>query len=332
MKYKVSIIIPIYNVALYIEESLKSALNQTFKDIEYILVDDKGTDDSMIIARNVIEKSNRKNHVRIIEHISNQGLGATRNTGINEASGEYAFFLDSDDSIAINAIESLYNAAVKSNADLTIGSYTSVDKTHSGQYWEWKFEDNYYNNVSDLFFGGKYYVMTWNKLYKKSLFIKNKIVCIPNNNHEDEYFAFQVALHAKSIATVSDITYFYSFRENSIMNKMKEKNYFDHYQTIIKMQEYSILFTNDEKYSKILNHIYGNKLSLLLRISKSLIIDKGFQREYMKKFGEKFLPFNEIWMLRLSLNRKLKFSVAFLPAKIQLFLLKLIMFFSFKKP
>ena len=114
---KVSIIIPVYNVSKYIERCLKSALDQTWKDLEIILVDDCTPDDSMDIARSVLETSSRSNMVTILKHEKNRGLSAARNTGIRQAKGDYLYFLDSDDYLPVNSIELLADAAIRHNVE-----------------------------------------------------------------------------------------------------------------------------------------------------------------------------------------------------------------------
>ena len=104
---KVSIIIPVYNVASYIEECIQSVLDQTYPDLEVVLVDDCGTDHSMELAENLIRKSNRSSIFRIEKHDRNRGLSAARNTGIKTATGEYLYFVDSDDKISQDCIEKL---------------------------------------------------------------------------------------------------------------------------------------------------------------------------------------------------------------------------------
>ena len=123
---KVSIIIPVYNVSKYIERCLKSALDQTWKDLEIILVDDCTPDDSMDIARSVLETSSRSNMVTILKHEKNRGLSAARNTGIRQAKGDYLYFLDSDDYLPVNSIELLADAAIRHNVDFVIGEFAVV--------------------------------------------------------------------------------------------------------------------------------------------------------------------------------------------------------------
>ena len=104
---KVTLSMPVYNVARFVEKSLLSALNQTYKNIEFLIIDDKSTDESMNIVRQVINSHPRKSEVRVIDHIVNKGLGDTRNTSIKEATGDYIYFMDSDDVITPDCIERL---------------------------------------------------------------------------------------------------------------------------------------------------------------------------------------------------------------------------------
>ena len=120
---KVSIIIPVYNVAKYIERCLLSVLNQTWPDLEVILVNDCTPDNSMEIVRRVVASHPRGAVVRCLEHEENRGLSAARNTGISASVGDYLYFLDSDDYISANAIELLADAAVQKRPDFVIGNY-----------------------------------------------------------------------------------------------------------------------------------------------------------------------------------------------------------------
>ncbi|KAA6338764.1 Chondroitin synthase [termite gut metagenome] len=105
--YKITLSMPVYNVEKYVERALLSALNQTFESIEYLIVDDKGTDNSMDVVRKLIANHPREKDVRIIDHGVNQGLGAARNSAIKEAKGEYLYCMDSDDEITKNCCKTL---------------------------------------------------------------------------------------------------------------------------------------------------------------------------------------------------------------------------------
>ena len=112
---KISIIIPVYNVEKYIAECLDSCINQTLYEIEIICVDDCSPDNSILILEQMALKDSR---IRIIRHNVNKGLGAARNTGIAAARGEYIWFVDSDDYIALEACQLLYETAQKHNIDV----------------------------------------------------------------------------------------------------------------------------------------------------------------------------------------------------------------------
>lgn len=104
---KVTLSMPIHNVAKFVKSSLLSALDQTYPNIEYLIVDDKGMDNSMAIIREVLASHPRQKVVRIIDHGTNRGQGDARNTAIQEGTGDYIYFMDSDDVITTDCIEKL---------------------------------------------------------------------------------------------------------------------------------------------------------------------------------------------------------------------------------
>ena len=116
----VSVIIPAYNVEKYIRECVYSVLNQTYKDIEIIIVDDGSTDGTSNICDELRRESGNK---IIVKHKANEGLGYARNTGMDLASGKYVYFLDSDDFIDSKCIETLYSYIERFEVDTVLGSY-----------------------------------------------------------------------------------------------------------------------------------------------------------------------------------------------------------------
>lgn len=120
----VSIIIPIYNVEEYIEECLESVYQQTYPHIEVILVNDCTPDHSMTIANTIVAKYKDKFPTTIVNHEQNKGISEARNSGMKIAKGEYIYFIDSDDAIMSNAIESLARVALSHNSlELVQGSF-----------------------------------------------------------------------------------------------------------------------------------------------------------------------------------------------------------------
>ena len=119
----VSIIVPVYNVEPYVEECLESLVNQTYKNLEIILVDDGSTDNSGKICD---EYGNRFNQIKVI-HKQNEGLGMARNTGLDHASGDFVYFFDSDDYIELDELEYLINKAVENEVDVCLTGFKSVN-------------------------------------------------------------------------------------------------------------------------------------------------------------------------------------------------------------
>lgn len=212
----VTVAMPVYNAEAYVESALLSALNQTFETIEYIIVDDKGCDSSMDIVKKIINIHPRGKFVRIIEHPHNLGTGATKNTIMDNARGDFLFFMDSDDEISPDCIRILYEEMMKNDLDVVCGSHSEIflDGTSTFISEEYMIRDdkeqiifNYYN--------GKYPVVTWNKLYKTSILKENNIRCISHQTLEDNFFSFQLLLSINSYSMIPDITYYYKRRENS---------------------------------------------------------------------------------------------------------------------
>lgn len=114
----VSIVVPVYNVESYIEECLQSVCSQTYENLEIICVDDVGNDRSMDVVRSFAVKDCR---IKIIEHDKNKGLAEARNTGLEHVSGDYVFFLDSDDWLSIDAIEKFVRSAKVGEPDIVVG-------------------------------------------------------------------------------------------------------------------------------------------------------------------------------------------------------------------
>ena len=219
MKYQVSLIIPVYNVENYITESLLSALNQTFENIEYILVNDCSVDDSIKIARKIIDQHPRKQDVYIYEHDQNQGLSAARNTGLFSATSEYVFFMDSDDEISIDCIAKHYKTMINEGC-----SFTSANMKLVGA------KSIHIADVSDdclkkkpltSFFQRKWNVSACNKLYSRAFLLENNLRFCKGLIHEDILWSYNLSLNAISIGFVKEKTYIYKVRSGSITT---EKN------------------------------------------------------------------------------------------------------------
>ena len=179
---KISIIIPIYNVAPYIERCIKSVMSQTYHDIECILVNDASPDDSITIAKRLIEDYTGPIQFRFLNHEHNRGLSATRNTGVKAATGDYLYFFDSDDEITPDCIETLSRPILNDpTIEMVDGCYVIISKDCNNVITEQpilrpQLEFTTKEAVRNFYFSKQYEnKSTWNKLVKKDFFLRNHI-------------------------------------------------------------------------------------------------------------------------------------------------------------
>lgn len=166
---KVSIIIPIYKVEDYINKCLESVLSQSYRNLEVILVDDASPDNSLQIARRTIDHlGNPDINIVYITHKKNRGLSAARNTGIAAATGDYLYFLDSDDELYDSkAISILVEGAIETNADVIVGN--NYVQRNTNPYTS-KYRNKSLSDMVSAFVKDDVPVMAWNKLIRRSLF------------------------------------------------------------------------------------------------------------------------------------------------------------------
>ena len=264
----VSIIVPIYNVAPYIEACLKSVFRQTYKNIELILVDDCGNDNSIEIAKGVIAKQGQDFNIKLISHKFNRGLSAARNTGLKAATGEYVFFLDSDDTIPSNCINDLIVPLHEDIFDIIVGDYSIINQDKSIsllQLDNGPIKGN--NNILSCFSTGKCYLMAWNKLLNRKFLIDNNLFFKEGILHEDILWSYQLACCAKLMYIVKNTTYFYLIRSGSITQKIGKINFDSFVQIIKECTQYAEKHNNNLN-KDIYNYIEGVKVLFFYEIYK----------------------------------------------------------------
>lgn len=220
---KVSIIIPTYNVKAYIIDCLESITLQTFRGtLECIIVDDCGTDDSIALAESFIQHYQGNINFRILHREKNGGLSAARNTGLNEAKGEFVYFLDSDDYITPDCIESLVEVAKHfPKVEIVQGGIVNTKGTiiyDSTRFKTPQLLEDRKDIYSKLVFG-ELPVSSWNKLIRRDFLKENSIDFYESVIHEDVDFLYKLAAHVTSFALCPVITYCYRIqREGSILS------------------------------------------------------------------------------------------------------------------
>lgn len=222
-KYSISIIIPIYNVEPYVEKCIKSVISQTYNGtIECIMVDDCSSDNSMAIVDKVITDYDGPILFKIIHHDRNRGLSAARNSGIEVATSDYLFFLDSDDELTSDCIEKLTKPLDKKLYDLVVGNMSVIDE--KGRLDRWQFKNRLTDNaiLTQIDIIGNYtkyaFLQTvWNILYLTEFIRNNQLKYKEGIVHEDALWCFQVACLSNTLYEVNHTTYLYRVRRGSIM-------------------------------------------------------------------------------------------------------------------
>lgn len=208
----ISVIVPIYKVEKYLQKCIDSILNQTYENLEIILVDDGSPDNCPKICD---ENANRDSRIRVI-HKQNGGLSDARNAGLEVFRGEYLMFVDSDDMLPVNSIEILYSLIEKYDAQLAIGEHVRVydDEILQRQLTEVETKEQVWNPtqaVTDVFVNG---CAAWARLYRRD--IHDKIRFPINEINEDEAIALQVIAQCKKIVKTEKVVYYYTCRPMSI--------------------------------------------------------------------------------------------------------------------
>ena len=215
---KVTVIVPCYNVANYIDRCLTSVINQSYDDYEIILIDDGSTDGTL---EKCVEWRNRNSKITLVSQ-NNAGLGASRNLGISIAKGEYVTFLDADDWWDRDYLFEMYKGAESGKNDLIICdfvyAYEDNGETMLGSPTLVRISEGLINKKNETHLLSRARTQAWGKLYKKSLFLENDIK-EPAHAYEDVATTPYIVAKAELIYHVSKPLYFYvKNREGSIIN------------------------------------------------------------------------------------------------------------------
>ncbi|KAA6348892.1 putative glycosyltransferase EpsJ [termite gut metagenome] len=300
---KISIIIPIYNVADYIERCLLSALNQTYPNVEYILVNDATPDNSMEIVGDILSKHPREKSVKIVHHAENKGLAEARNTGVRSSKGEYVYFLDSDDAIAPDCLETLVKPVDSDQVDFVIGEIQVMGNSRAA-YPPLLLKDGIYHGsdcIINAYFRRQWYEMAWNKLIKRSLLVEKKLWFEEGILHEDTLWSFQLAIAAQSMAVTHEPTYIYHIQSNSITQKKSKKNIECFYFVLEKI----IQLANDQNLFTTQKNIFPYLENARVYFIKSLLRGK-FDKRYIHEQRYQIDTLYKKWVWK-SKSRKLEF-------------------------
>ncbi len=208
---KVSIIVPVYNSERYIKKCVDSIINQTYKNIEIILINDGSSDNSF----KIIKELALKNKNIICYNQDNCGVSVTRNKGIRYATGKYVMFVDNDDYLDNDYVETFMNSMNEKHYDYIIGGYKRVD-TNGKTFFKKSFKNE---NWSYYMF-----VTPWGKIFDRNFLLENNIEYLNVGIGEDIYFNILAISYSKNKKVINNTGYNWFYNTSSISNTVHRKN------------------------------------------------------------------------------------------------------------
>ena len=294
----ISVIVPIYNVEMYLNNCIESIVNQKYNNLEIILVDDGSTDNSFNLCNIWASRDSR---IKVI-HKENGGLSDARNAGLQIAQGEFIAFIDSDDSIEDIFLQKLYSAILQSDADIAECSVRFVDEdgktikvrnVKKGSKILKKMEA-----LQALILENGVYQTVWNKLYKRSVI--DDIFFEVEKCNEDEFWTYKIINNAESMVLVNFPMYNYRQRQSSIMGKgytiKRLDGLFARFQRIEYLKKYESLY-------KLSRQQFV--MDCLWNLQSVLIYLAGTEKEYAKEYILNLLrSVNRVTLREMTVKRK----------------------------
>ena len=222
----VSILVPVFKVEHYIERCARSLFEQTYSDLEFVFVNDCSPDNSLDVLKQVIEDyPARKSAVKLINHENNRGVAAARNTLLDNATGDFLSWVDSDDWLESNAIELLVKKQLETAADIVSGSIYMHYEDHVREL-----EEKDYPNKECMLLGqlGNTWTLDtfiWGRIYRRSLFEDHHIRCKEGCNYaEDRYQVVRLSYYAERFARIDAFVYNYENRNSCSITTLQQDN------------------------------------------------------------------------------------------------------------
>lgn len=301
----ISVIVPVYNVEKYLDKCINSLINQSYKKLEIILIDDGSTDNCGKICDEYALKDNR---IKVI-HKENEGLSAARNLGIAISKGDYIIFIDSDDWVDKEILLKLLKLIKKYNSDIAVCDYLLAydenEYIEKGEIYEKIFSN--IDAFKDLYSrtGGVIKSISCCKLYKRELF--KDIVFPVRKIHEDEFVTYKLLYKANIISYTNEKLYYYRQRENSIMNSKADERRLDAIQAF---EERLIFIKNNIKDEELYN--LTAKAYYVLILDRYYILTKQYKGKEeclnsLKKKARSFYKANKDklkWSFKLNIVYK----------------------------
>jgi glycosyltransferase involved in cell wall biosynthesis len=267
----------------------------------------------MEIVDGILSKHPRKEHVKIVHQTENRGVAEARNTGVRTSTGEYVFFLDSDDELALNCIETLVEVLAKNPVDLVMGEKKVFGKK-GNSFSSLMLDDGIYLDKSLIFnslLEKRWYDMPWNKLVNRKIFEESNCWFVKGLlQGEDTLWCFQMALTIQSMAVINIPTYYYHIRDNSCTQKQTARNIESFYLVLEGIIRLSIQKQVFDTYPKVFPYLE----SLYVYFLKSLL-KNDFSSDFVRIQKQKLAALyrKEVWSKKAkSLIPSLKAAILYI--------------------
>ncbi len=266
---KVSVIIPVYNVEKYLRQCLDSVVNQTFKDIEIIIVNDCSPDNSLQIIEQYQKKDSR---IVLVDLKQNVGLGFARNEGLKVAKGKYVTFIDSDDWVGKDYVRVLYDTVKKYNCDVVSPNFYEYDDI-TNKFYNGKQPKSLSNiKLSSMQLKQKFLTFEYThyvrKLFDRDFLIKNELL-FRINRLEDILFIWEVIFKTDSYMLINDKLYYYRINRKGSILFEKNKDLYDTIDLFIQLKSLILKKNNTDIYIPVLNSYITNRFAFLFFKSKA---------------------------------------------------------------
>ena len=259
---KVSVILPVYGVAQYIERCAQSLLSQTLQEMEFIFVDDHGPDNSIEIVKNLIAGNPRESQFVFLRPPHNLGAGMARNFGIPHANGEYIAFVDSDDWVEPSMFEKLYQQALScDHSDLCYCQLSKdfLDGRPSAAVSNPSIPQGFLSIEDKRYFLSHYVSLFSTYIYKREMVSRNNIHFPESRSADDSFFITSALVFAESMAHVDEPLYHYILRPGSVTTTKDSNKYQKRLATFNSLMQYLKDAGVYEKFKDEIDFIYFKK-------------------------------------------------------------------------
>lgn len=274
----ITVVIPVYNVENYLDECIKSIIQQTYSNLEIILVDDGSLDNSGDICDKYASLDNR---IKVI-HKDNGGLSSARNAGINIAKGKYITFVDSDDYLELDTIEILYHQIIANNAEISVVAFESFfenGKKFSNNHKSKMFVYSRTEAMDNFLFDDYLTPCVWGKLYK--IWLWNDVRCPEGRLFEDQFTTYKLIDKCNKVVYITEPKYHYRKRSGSIGHSAFTYKTYDLYEAI--QEEYKFI---SDKYAGKCPNIEVARLTWEIVFANMMIRSDELEEDVIRKIAK----------------------------------------------